>query len=240
MISLNCLLVEDDNNFITYFLNQITNLPFLKVVKICKSYAETLSALRAHPNVDFILLDIFLESPDGLNGFDILRHNNNLPPVIIISNAPENAIESYNIGKAKDFLIKPFDNDRLLLAINRAMERTIENKLFIDNNSIFFKMGRQYQKFNLEEIDYFEGYGIYTKVILNERTEIINETLTHLEKALDDKQFMRVHKSFIINLSKLEGFDANNLYLKNGSVPIGISYKPNLAVLLKLFGNHLD
>lgn len=240
MISLNCLLVEDDNIFITYFLNQITNIPFIKVVKICKSYADTLTAIREESNIDFIILDIFLESTDGLNGFDILRHNKKLPPVIIISHAPENAIESYNIGIAKDFIIKPFDNDRLLLAINRAMEKTIENKLSIDNNSMFFKMGRQYQKYNLDDIDYFEGYGIYTKVILNEGTEIINETLSFLEKALDSKQFMRVHKSFIINLSKLEGFDTNNLFLKNGTVPIGISYKQNVSSLLRIYGSHFE
>jgi DNA-binding LytR/AlgR family response regulator len=234
MKTITCLIVDDDPFFVEHLSKQIEALPFIKIIGVCKNYGETLLALSSQ-KVDFMLLDIKLESADGLDGFDLLQHNAQLPPVIIVSSYPEYAIESYTIGKAKDFLVKPFDNRRLLMAINRALDAPAESNPFFGDNSVFFKMGRRFQRFDIEDIDYFEGYGIYTKVMCQGVPHVINDSLSNLETALNAKRFMRVHKSYIINLNKLVGFDHNKLYLKNGSVPIGVSYKAKLESLLSLF-----
>lgn len=231
-----CIIVDDDGNFAEILSQQILSFPFLSVIGICKTYGEAVFAVRTQ-KIDFILLDINLEDKDGLNGFDLLQNHIQLPPVIIMSNSPEYAIESYNIGKAKDFIVKPFNNRRLLLAISRALDTNFEHKQILDNSSVFFKMGRRYQKFEIDEIDYFEGYGIYTKVISHGIPHVINESLSTLETSLDSTRFVRVHKSYMINLSKLVGFDHNKIYLKSGSVPIGISYKTKLENLLSLFSD---
>jgi DNA-binding LytR/AlgR family response regulator len=236
MKTITCLIVEDDSCFVEHLSKQIEALSYIKIIGVCKNYDEILLAISSQ-KVDFILLDIKLESADGLDGLDLLQQNVQLPPVIIISSHPEYAIESYNIGKAKDFLVKPFDNRRLLIAINRALGGPAENNQFFGDNSVFFKMGRRFQRFDIDDIDYFEGYGIYTKVMCQGVPHVINDSLTNLETSLNVKNFMRVHKSYIINLNKLVGFDHNKLYLKNGSVPIGVSYKPKLESLLRLFGN---
>ncbi|GAB3985333.1 LytTR family DNA-binding domain-containing protein [Spirosoma daeguense] len=233
---LNYLIVDDDPVFVEQLIKQTEPLAFITPTGTCKNYGEALSATNSQ-KIDFILLDVKLESPDGLSGFDFLRHHANLPPVIIISNTPEYAVESYAIGKAKDFLVKPFDNNRLMIAINRALNINIETNHLVDTSSIFLKMGRRFQRFSIDDIDYFEGYGIYTKVIYQGTTHVINDTLTNLESLLDVKRFMRVHKSYIINLNKLAGFDHNKLYLQNASVPIGVSYKAKLEPLLRLFDN---
>ena len=239
MKTINCLVVDDDEIFVENLEVQLKKLPFIQIVEKCNSYGETLIALQNSASIDFILLDVFLNNQDDLTGFDILRHHQNIPPVIIISHAPENAIESYNIGKAVDFLVKPFSNDRLLLAINRALgANTI---ITTERKFVFFKMGRQFQKYYLDDIEYFEGYGTYTKLKLtDESTHIINETLVQLDKILDTKNFIRVHKSYIINLNKLVGFDNNKLFTKNETVPIGETYKNKIEGLLKLFDNTFD
>lgn len=237
---ISCLIVDDDNAFVQDLAGQLGKLPFVKVVSSCKNYSETIMALKATA-IDLIFLDINLESSDGLNGFDLLRQYSDLPPTIIVSNTPDNAIESYEIGIAKDFLVKPIDLRRLVLAINRALKTDIESGQLIDRKSIFLKMGRKFQRFSIDEIDYFEGYGIYAKVITQEGiTHVINDSLTELENMLEGKKFMRVHKSYIINLNKLTGFDHNKLYLKNASVPIGSSYKGKLEWLLRLFDNEFE
>lgn len=237
---ISCLIVDDDAGFVQDLAGQLKKLAFIKVTGSCKTYGETLMALKSN-SIDLLFLDINLESTDGLNGFDLLRQHPHLPPVVIMSNTPDYAVESYNIGIAKDFLVKPIDIRRLVLAINRALEADVESGQLVDSKSIFLKMGRKFQRFCIDEIDYFEGYGIYAKVVTQEGiTHVINDSLTDLENMLEGKKFMRVHKSFIINLNKLTGFDHNKLYLKNASVPIGSSYKGKLEGLLRLFDNEIE
>ncbi len=236
---ISCLIVDDDDVFVKTLTEQIEKLPFIKVAASCKTYGETLAALKSQ-SIDVILLDVNLESADGLNGFDLLRQYPTLPPVVVISNTPEHAVESYNIGKAKDFMVKPIDTRRLLLAFNRALDTDLGNGSMFDKNSVFLKMGRKFQRFDLDEIDYIEGYGIYAKVMCNNFSHVVNDSLVNLETILDAKKFMRVHKSYIINLNKLIGFEHNKLFLKNGAVPIGSSYKARLEGLLRLFDNQLD
>ncbi len=235
-----CLIVDDDDSFVQELSGQLEKLAFIKVTGRSKTYGETIAALKSN-SIDLVFLDINLDSADGLNGFDLLRQPPHLPPVVIVSNTPDYAIESYNIGKAKDFLVKPIDIRRLVLAINRALQTDVESGQLIDSKSVFLKMGRKFQRFCIDEIDYFEGYGIYAKVITQDGiTHVINDSLTELENVLEGKKFMRVHKSYIINLNKLTGFDHNKLYLKNASVPIGSSYKGKLEGLLRLFNNDFE
>lgn len=235
-----CLIVDDDDTFVKELSSLLEKLAFIKVIGCCKTYGETVVALKSN-NIDLIFLDINLDSADGLNGFDLLRQYPNLPPVIIVSNTPDYAIESYTIGIAKDFLVKPIEMRRLVLAINRTLETNIESGQLIDSKSVFLKMGRKFQRFCIDDIDYFEGYGIYAKVITQDGlTHVINDSLTELENMLEAKKFMRVHKSYIINLNKLTGFDHNKLYLKNASVSIGSSYKSKLEGLFRLFDNEFD
>lgn len=232
----NCLIIEDDLAFVEVLKDYIGKIPFIEVAGHCSNYSEAVAFLLSN-QVDFILLDILLNDAANLTGFDLLRTQQNMPPTIIISSSPTFAVESYNIGMAKDFLAKPFDFNRFLLAIGRVLGRQLDNKLLTDDTSIFLKMGRRFQRFELDDIDYIEAYGIYAKVISLGETHVVNDIISNLEECLDARMFRRVHKSYIVNLTKITGFDHNNLFLQKGSVPIGISYKPKLEELLQLFKN---
>jgi DNA-binding LytR/AlgR family response regulator len=231
-----CLLVDDDPLFAKLIEEYCEKIPYVYIAKTCTTYAETVSALTAS-TVDFILLDIRLKDPHELTGFDLLRTVPKLPPVVIVTSSPEYAIESYAIGSPVDFLLKPFDFNRFLVAVNRALNIITKNEQLIDDHFVFLKIGRRFQRFHIEEIDYVEAYGIYTKVIVNGVPHVVNDTISNLEDSLSVKKFIRVHKSYIVSLNKVVGFDHNKLYLKNGAVPIGISYKPKLQGFLRLFGN---
>jgi len=232
--TINCIIVEDDLDFVAYFKSQLSKFPFLSLIDHCKSYGEALLTL-SEKKVDLVFLDIYLNSEDGLNGFDLLRLHSNLPPVIVITNAPDLAVESYHIGIAKDFLVKPFDDQRLLLAINRSiMNKGIINTI-MDANSLFLKKGRMLQKFDINQILYFEGYGIYSKLVDHSGAHILNDSLTKIESILDSFKFMRIHKSYIVNLEKITGFNSSKIFIGNNEIPIGISYKAKLENLFRLY-----
>ncbi len=232
-----CLIIEDDSASAFVLKEYLSRLPFFSVAGICKSYTETLEFLFKQP-LDLVFLDIELSSDSvnpQLSGLDILTTVPNLPPVIIISNHVNYAAESYRIGKAVDYIVKPFDFERFLIAVNRALNLTMTTKHLADEEYIFLKMGRKFQRFELSHIDYFEAYGIYLKVIVDGVAHVVNDTVSALAERMDTQRFMRVHKSYIINIKKIVGFDHNHLFLQNGKVPIGISYKPHLSGLLRLF-----
>ncbi len=231
-----CLIIEDDPICADTIKSYLNRLPFFKVVGTYNSYFEAINFIT-QSQIDLIFLDVILNDSqnDKFTGLDILRTIPNLPATIMMSSYPEFAVESYNIGKSTDYLLKPFNFDRFLLAVNRVLSLNMVQQRLIDEEYIFLKMGRRFQRFNLDDIDYFEAYGIYLKVIVNGIPHVVNDTISGLNERLDVKRFIRVHKSYIVNIQKINGFDHNNLYLKNGKVPIGISYKSQLEGLLRLF-----
>ncbi len=231
-----CLLIDDDTHFTKLIEGYIEKIPYLHLAKVCGTNAKAVSELSSN-SIDFMLLDIRLADPHGLTGFDLIRTMPKLPPVIIVTSSPEYAINSYEIGTPIDFLLKPFEFNRFLLAVNRALNIQTKNEQLIDEHFIFLKMGRRFQRFHIDEIDFVEAYGIYSKVMVNGVPHVVNDAISNLEETLSLKKFLRVHKSYIVSLNKVVGFDHNKLCLKNGVVPIGISYKPKLQGFLRLFNN---
>jgi DNA-binding LytR/AlgR family response regulator len=195
---------------------------------------EAANLLASNNEIDLIFLDIEL-GDKGLNGLDILKTIPQLPPVIINTSHPDFAVESYRIGKAADYLVKPFDYDRFLIAVNRALNVGIGNENLTFKDFIVLKKGRKFEKFDYKEVVYFEGYGIYAKVYTEEVIHVVNETITSLSEKLSPKWFVRVHKLFIVNIEKIKGFDHNYIYLGSVKVPIGLSYRENLAGLFEMF-----
>lgn len=232
-----CLIIEDSEVCIDTLTAYLKKLPFFQIVGICKTYAEVVSYLSVHKNIDLIFLDISLAGED-LTGLDILRTIPKLPPVIINTSHTEFAVESYRIGKAADYLVKPYDFDRFLIAVNRALDIKIGTKELIFEDHIFLKKGRKFQRFDYSDIHYFEAYGIYVKVCTSEGIQTVNETISNLDEKLDSAWFVRVHKSFTINIQKITGFDHNFIFLESEKIPIGASYKADLEGLLRLFNKN--
>ncbi len=226
-----CLIVEDSEPFRLLIESYLKKIPLFRTVKVCESYFEAIDIL-ATEKIDLLFLDIQL--PDG-SGLNLLRTFPNLPPTIIITSHSDYAVESYEIGRTVDFLLKPFDFDRFALAVNRALSINLSKHSFKDQGFIVVKMGRTLQRFNLEEIDYIEAYTIYSKIIYNGTTYVVNEIISALNEQLDPYQFIRVHKSYIINIKKVSSIDSKQVWLDKVSIPMGKSYKPNFEGLLRLF-----
>jgi DNA-binding LytR/AlgR family response regulator len=226
-----CLIVEDSEPFRLLIESYLKRIPLIQSVKTCTNYFEAVDILSTE-KIDLVFLDINLPEVSGLN---LLRTFPNLPPTIIITSHSEYAVESYEIGRSVDYLLKPFDYERFVLAVNRALPISLSKNSYKDLNFIFVKMGRTLQRFNLDEIDYIEAYTIYSKIIYNGTPHVVNEIISSLNDQLDSQQFVRVHKSYIINIKKVTSIDSKYIWLDKNPIPMGKSYKPNFEGFLRLF-----
>ncbi|MVM41644.1 response regulator transcription factor [Spirosoma sp. HMF3257] len=154
--------------------------------------------------------------------------------MIITSAYPDYALESYEIGKAVDYLLKPFTVERLQISLTRALQWQNQPTV-IEKNEIFLKMGRKAQRFVFQSIDYIEAFGIYSKVYADNQMYLVNEGLTLLIDQLPARLFIRVHKSYVININKITSYDRHTIWLGQTKIPIGRSFRPGLEGLLSVF-----
>lgn len=227
------LVIDDKDSDVEYLKKQLDKFPLFQMVAVVTTIEAAIEILALH-TVDLIFLDVRLTNQSGLI---LLRSTSSLPPVIIISAYPEYAIESYEIGKTSDYLLKPFSEERLHIALTRALQYQINANYVIEVNAIFLKLGRKIQRFEYHSIDYIEAFGGYSKVYSNGQMNLVNERLSLLTKLLPSRYFVRVHKSYLINIGMITSYDRNNLWLGKTKVPIGVSFRPRVDNLLALFNN---
>lgn len=232
-----CYVVEDNEKDRETLLSYIQKTSFLSLSGTSANYSDAVNFLLTN-KVDILYLDVNLSGNDNLTGMDIVKTVPRLPTLIFVSNHSEYAIDSYNLGKSIDFLLKPFNYERFLIATNRAISTVPPASGSNEGAFVFFKIGRKFQKVLLNEVLYFESFGIYVKVCsdLAKQPEVINETISSITKYLDNN-FIRIHKQYIVNINKITGFDSNNIFVNGKPLPIGISYKTKLESLFKVLMN---
>lgn len=235
-----CLLVEHDPAVaeqLTAYLSQTTL--FLPPI-VCSTAMEALRVLtRSH--VDLVVLDLNL--PD-VAGIELLENLVNAPSVIVLADQAESAAACYDLDVVVDFLLKPVPYLRFLRAIQRALLQQVsqgavaaDNSLAIDEKECrFFRSGRQLKRVILDDILYAEGYGTYIKIHTTQGTVILNQRLKILETELPEDRFVRVHKSFIINVRHLEHLESSQLQISMKKFPIGIKYRPAVHQFMQQAG----
>lgn len=190
--------------------------------------------------VDLIFLDINMPK---LKGLDFLRTLANPPIVIITSAYREFALEGFELNVC-DYLLKPFSLERFLTSVNKALSlRKIENPSPVINSSItaeatlkdkiFIKGDRKYHQIALADICYLESYGSYVKIYLADQMILTHETTSHFEKVLPRSTFLRIHKSYIIAIPKIEIVEGNRVKIQDKMIPIGNFYKKQVQQLIK-------
>lgn len=232
----NCLIIEDNEVFSLVIESFLKKMPLFHLSKTCQTYSQALDTLSSE-KIDLVFLDI--ELPD-ISGLELLRGFPNLPPTIITSSYKEYATESYEIGRAVDYLVKPFTFDRFVLAVNRALSINFGKHSFLDKDFIMVKIGRNLQRFNLNEIEYIEAFTIYSKICYNGTIYTVNEIISSLNSQLDIQRFIRVHKSYIVNVQKITSVDTKNIFINKTAIPIGKFYRPQFEGLLQLFSKNSD
>lgn len=224
------LIIDDTETDALYLKNLASQFTFLKLVGIAPTIESADRFLMTYP-IDLLFLDIRL---NGQTGFTLLKSGLKLPPIIITSAYSDYAVESYEIGKASDYLLKPFTLERLQIALSRAFNWPSQTSA-LEQDAIYLKMGRKAQRFVFQSIVYVEAFGVYSKVYTDNQMHLVNERLNSLLDQLPSRLFVRVHKSFIININKITSYDRHAIWLNQIKVPIGRSFRPGLEGLLSIF-----
>jgi DNA-binding LytR/AlgR family response regulator len=234
-IKTRCLIIDDEPLAIKLIRTHLSKLDSFEVAGECKNALKAVEFLK-NESIDLIFLDINMPE---ITGLDFLRSIPDPPYVIITTAYREYAMDGYDLDVV-DFLLKPISFERFLKAINRFCNRTRPSLNGSNNNSephkeryIYIQDGKNIFKLLSEDIFYFEGYGEYVKVITTNKTFVVRESLTEFEHKLSADSFLRVHKSYIINLSKVTGFSSVHVLLKNTELPLGRIYRDKVMKTLK-------
>jgi DNA-binding LytR/AlgR family response regulator len=217
-MKLNCIVVDDSA------VQRITITKLVSDSKLLNLVGDFSNALEAkncinNNTIDLIFLDV--EMP-LINGFDLLDGLKSKPQIIIITSKADYALKAFDY-EATDFLQKPISKERFLKAVKKASElHILRNESHEElGESIVIKSNLKKLKIYLSKIKWIEAYGDYIKVTTDDETHLVLSTMKGFEKELPEGKFIRVHKSFIINLSRVEKF--NNKFVEIGTTKIPLS-----------------
>lgn len=231
MNSLTPVIAIADSNLANQVKEYATQLPFMHSPLICTSGAALMALLTAN-DIDLIFWGTDFADVKGLELFQLRP---NLPPVVVVSPSKDFTLEAFDVG-ALDYLMPPLTPLRFHKACFRVVHINSANSSNLAiKNKIMVKIGRKMHAILYDDIMFIEAYGMYSKIHkTNGKILVVNDVITHLEHQLPVKNFIRVHKSYIVNINKITSFDKKNLYIDDKAIEIGITYKLRLSSWLKM------
>ena len=227
---INCIAIDDEPLALQLVQEYCSKISFLKLDKIFTNTDEAKKYLQEN-TVDLLFLDI--QMPD-INGMQFYKNLTQKPPVIFTTAYKDYAAEGFNVD-AVDYLLKPFEYDRFLKACYKAKEY-IEflSSQEIQLNSIFVKVNYEIMKINLKDIDLIEALDDYIKIFIKPNPVLTLMTLKSIQEKLPTRDFVRVHRSFIVPLAKIEKFSKTKLWIAGKEIPNGSSYSQVYDQLITL------
>lgn len=234
-MTIRCLLVDDEPLAREGLTNYIQKVPFLELVGTCSNAFEAIAQLQKN-HIDLLFLDI--QMPD-LTGLELVKAVRSLPAVIFTTAHREYAVEGFELD-AVDYLLKPFSFDRFLKAVQKVKSQ-IPQETFTEplpaENHIFIKADGQLIRIQLQDILYIEANKDYVFIYTMNTRYMTLLSLKQLEERLPPDQFLRVHRSFLVALSKISKIEGNLLHIQTHKIPISRSLADE--VHKKILGNNL-
>jgi DNA-binding LytR/AlgR family response regulator len=225
MNRINCLLVDDEVMALELLDHYISRVYFLNVVKKCQHAIEAMQILEEN-QIDLLFLDINM--PD-VNGIQFLKSIVSKPAVIFTTGYKEFALEGYE-NDAIDFLLKPFDFERFLKAVNKASNLISKSSRqpvirLEPQRFIFVRADYKLVKINVDDILFVEGLKDYIKIYTRQKLILTLMSMTSIEEKLPSDDFFRVHRSYIISLSKIDSVSRHRVIIGEKFVPISVPYR---------------
>ncbi len=226
MRKISCIIIDDEPLALDLVEGYVNKTPFLELKGKCLSALEALQIMNTQ-KIDLVFSDI--QMPD-LNGIDFSKTLSADTKVVFTTAFKEYAFEGFKVD-AVDYLLKPFNYQEFLKAANKAQERIgkpeEKRSTIAQDNFIFVKSEYKQVKINLNEVFYFEGLKDYIKIWISSqpRPVLTLMSLKTLEQELPDERFMRVHRSFIIALDKIESVERSQVVINKERITIAEQYK---------------
>lgn len=234
MEKMNCIVVDDENMGRKLLEENVRQIPFLNLVASCKNAFEAMEQLQTH-SIDLIFLDIQMP---GMLGTQLIQTLAKKPLVIFVTAYDNYAVESYQLD-AVDYLMKPVSLERFSLAANKAyqlfnMQKPIEQTVPVPQEPLedFFFVNVEYSlvRISIQQISHIEGLKDYVKIFLDgERRPVLTKmTMKSIEAKVLPHGFMRVHKSFIVNLRRIESIKQQRIKIGTFDIPVSDSHAADL------------
>lgn len=227
---ISCIAIDDEPLALQLINQYCEKIPFLQLKKVFTNPDEAKEYLLNN-KTELVFLDI--QMPD-INGVQFYKNLPNKPAVIFTTAFKDYAVDGFNVD-AIDYLLKPFEYDRFLKAAYKAKEY-IEflSSQDLQLNSLYVKVNYEMMKINLKDIDLVEALDDYIKIHIKPTPVLTLMTLKNMQEKLPQKEFVRVHRSYIVPLSKVEKFSKNKLVVAGKEIPIGSSYSDAYEKLLNI------
>ncbi|WP_339888291.1 LytTR family DNA-binding domain-containing protein [uncultured Flavobacterium sp.] len=235
--SYNCIIVDDEKAAREILESHLQKIDAVKVLASCKNAIEAFAVINSE-KVDLIFLDINMPE---INGLSFAKSINKDIKIIFTTAYREYAADGFDL-QAVDYLLKPISFERLSQAIAKLIGETIikNNELSTEitaekSDFIFVRSDRKMIKIDYSDIFYIESLSDYIKIHITEKTIVTRETISNIEAKLPNNDFMRVHRSYLIAISKIESFTSEHLEINKNSIPISRSYKKGVLEILEGF-----
>lgn len=234
-----CLLVDDEPPALEILRTYIDTTPSLEVVGECHHALAAFEFLRQHP-VDLLFLDIQMPR---LLGTEFLKTLTNPPRVIFTTAHRDYAVEGFELG-AVDYLLKPYSLERFLRAVHKVLD--LEQRIAPatprketlhsdDDRFLYVRADRKMVKIMVDEILYIESLKDYVKIVTS-RQVITKQTITALEEMLPEQDFVRIHRSFIVALKKIDSYSHHAVFMGKTELPVGPLYRQDIMKRLSKIG----
>lgn len=224
--AISCLIVDDELSSQNVLQHFIAQTDVLELKQTCNNAQEAFKFLQLNTGIDLLFLDINMPQQSGIDFYKSLKH----PPAVIFTTAyTQYAIDGFELN-ATDYLLKPIAYERFLTAIGKVINSRTKD---INSSFIVLKENKALHKIQFENILFIEAYGDYVKVHLTDKIITTHSTFSGFIKQLPS-YFIRVHKSFSINLNEMTQLSGNQITLQSHKIPIGQTYKAKVLEALKL------
>ena len=224
-MKIKCVIIDDEPLSQDVLRKYISDCPSLELYEAFTNAVDANTFLQTQ-RIELLFLDINMPKISGLSFFKSLTN----PPLVIFTTAyPEYAIEGFEVD-AVDYLVKPFSFERFLKAVNKAVEKikSIQPNTKNIEGSILLKSDKKVYKINFDSILYLQAIGDYVKVVTMEKNLIVHTTIKGLVEQLPIDDFIRIHKSFVISIKRLEYLEGNQVRIGKENLPVGLNYKEEL------------
>lgn len=227
-MKIKCLLVDDEPPALDLMTAYIERVGDLEIVGRCNNAIEAFGFMQK-TKVDLLFLDIQMPKMTGL---DLIRSLNDRPKIIIITAYREFAADGFDLD-VLDYIVKPVSFERFLKAIGkynqynmlRQVEAQEKGPDAFEKAYMYFKVNKQVKKVFLKDIIYIESVKDYVKIVTTDKPLITYQRLSYMEEKLPENKFLRIHKSYIIAIDRISGYNNDLINIDGHELPLGRSYK---------------
>jgi DNA-binding LytR/AlgR family response regulator len=227
-MKINCIVIEDEPLALKKINEFISQVDYLNLLEGFDNSVKAIGFLKNN-SVDLIFLDIRMKKLTGIQFLESLKSK---PKVIITSAYDEYALKGYELD-VSDYLLKPFSFDRFLKSVEKVYNDLVTNNIKQKPDYIFVKTEYRIEKIELKSILYIQGMKDYLQIFTIDKNIMTLQSFKNLVQILPDKEFVRVHNSYMVSISKIDSIERNRIKIGDSLIPISNSYKDNFYNLLQ-------